>query len=142
MRISNCGWKHVLVASLVLLWSVGANAQRPESRGSAKVEPALFNPFDVGLSRLQLNPFGSFEISPSAATSVGSSAASSSSAAQPSTTGRPDGVPVGPVRRPITPPGHRSPFQPPGPPHDPPGPPHDPPGPPSNPPPTNPPGRR
>ena len=139
MRISARRWTSVLVTNLMLVWGAAANAQQPASRGSVKVEPRFFNPFDVGVSSLQLNAFGSFEIKPSTASPLGSIAAAS--AAPTSMSGNQAGVPVGPVRRPITPPPFRSPFMPGRPPFDPPGPPFDPPGPPSDRPPFDPPGR-
>jgi len=135
MRISARRWTSVLVTSLMLVWGAAANAQQPASRGSVNVEPRFFNPFDVGVSSLQLNAFGSFEIGPSTASPLGSTAAVSSLAAPTSMSADQAGVAVGPVRRPITPPPFRSPFKPPGrPPFDPPGRPpfDDPPGPPSD----------
>jgi hypothetical protein len=140
MRILACRW-NVFVTGLMLVWGAAANAQKPASAGSANVQPRPFNPFDVGVNRLQLNVFGSFEITQSTASSPGSTRAASSSPAPASNGGNQGGLAVGAVRRPNNPPPSRSPFKPPRP-HDPPGPPHDPPGPPSERPPVDPPGHR
>jgi hypothetical protein len=141
MRISACKWTNVLVTGLILAWGAAANAQQPASRSSVNVQSPFFNPFDVGVSRLQLDMFGSFEIRQSTASSLGSATAASSSSATASKGGNQAPLAVGAVRRPKTPPPFRSPFKPPRP-HDPPGPPHDPPGPPSDRPPVDPPGQQ
>ena len=141
MKISACRWTSVLGTGLVLIWGVAANAQQPAPRSSVNAQPQFFNPFDVGVSRLQLNMFGSVEVRQSTASSLASTAAASSSSAPTSRGADQAGVAVGAVRRPKNPPPSRSPFKPPRP-HDPPGPPHDPPGPPSDRPPVNPPGHR
>lgn len=142
MRISACKWTNVIVTGLMLAWGAAAYAQQPAPRGSVNVRSPFFNPFDVGVSRLQLDMFGSFEIGQSTASLPDSTlAAGSSSSATTSKGGDQALVAMGKVRSPKKPPKPRSPHKPPHP-HDPPGPPHDPPGPPSDPPPVDPPGRR
>lgn len=142
MKISACKWTNVLVTGLMLAWGAAANAQQPTSRGSVNVRSPFFNPFDVGVSRLQLDMFGSFELRQPTASSLDSTLAAASSASARASRGRDQArVASGRVRRPHTPPPFRSPFKPPRP-HDPPGPPHDPPGPPSDPPPVDPPGHQ
>ena len=139
MKCNPCKWLTVFAAFVVALVAVGvAEAQDTNTIGSVKVQPRFFNPFDVGPSRLALNPFGSFEVVQSNAASLDSPTAASSSPVLIADRG----IPVNRVRPPFTPPPFRSPFFPPGrPPFDPPGPPFDPPGPPPNAPPFDPPGR-
>ena len=134
MKISACKWTNVLVAGLMLAWGAAANAQQPAPRASVNVRSPFFNPFDVGVSRLQLDMFGSFELRQPTVSSLGSAAAVSSVRAPASTGGDQALVAVGAVRKANTPPPRRSPHKPPHP--------HDPPGPPPDRPPVNPPGQR
>jgi hypothetical protein len=54
----------IVIAATSLLISIGAAgfAQDAATRGSVRPQSRVFNPFDIGQSRLTLNPFGSFEV--------------------------------------------------------------------------------
>jgi hypothetical protein len=112
----------------------GANAaddsSTPATRGTVKVQPRFFNPFNVGISRLSIDPFGIFTLSEPAASAQmnpfaigGGSAESSSSATTTTTVQAQDATISAPltstlllspqlVRPPFVPP-DRSPFRPP-----------------------------
>ena len=138
MRSTTLKWCSAAVAALLLTAGTVVHAQEAATRGSAKVEPRFFNPFNVGPSRVSLNPFGSFDVRPTTASTL---ASTPSAAPSPARVGDPPGFAVRAAVRPSFVPPRRSPFRPPGrPPFDPPGPPFDPPGPPPGTPPFDPPG--
>ncbi|HEY4234042.1 MAG TPA: hypothetical protein VGM76_11485 [Lacipirellulaceae bacterium] len=92
----------------------GANAAdeplTPATRGTVKVQPRFFNPFNIGVSRLSIDPFGMFTLTEPAATANpfaiggGSAAAITSSATTTSTTTTQaqDASTAGPVTTPLT----------------------------------------
>lgn len=57
-----------LALALTAAWSAAADAQQPSrtQRGSVKVQPRFFNPFDVSRTRLTMDRFGNFSISDAA----------------------------------------------------------------------------
>jgi hypothetical protein len=117
-------------------WSAAAQELAPSTtRGTAKVQIRYFNPFDVGSSRLTMDPFGFFTVqrasvspfSMTGSSAVGSSAAATSNTSSDSSTAAaPTGlatsaevldpgaqtIAVGAARPPFRPP-VRSPFRPP-----------------------------
>jgi hypothetical protein len=60
---------------------MSVQAQTAGTRGSVKVRPRFFNPFDIGTSRLTLNPFGVIVFSQPASGSLAASATAAASAA-------------------------------------------------------------
>jgi hypothetical protein len=93
----------------------------PATRGTVKVAPRFFNPFEVGISRFAIDPFGGFTVTtPTAVTSLtqlssgGGAAATSSSTAQTAVVTAAPPIMVSPLaaRPPFVPP-DRSPFRPP-----------------------------
>jgi hypothetical protein len=76
----------VLVVTLAMActWDAAALAQDQPARGTVKVRSRFFNPFEVGQSRLTINPFGVFTVtnvspfvSPTVASPAGSDGANS-----------------------------------------------------------------
>jgi len=104
------------ISALVALFSAGGVAafgqDAPTARGSVKVRPRFFNPFDVGTSRLTLNPFGVFSFAQPTSLTVPAAAADTSLKAEPTPTDGSLGVSTSIVRPPFRPP-VRSPFRPP-----------------------------
>ena len=101
-----------IILAAALFGSVVAAAQAqnaPASRGSVKVRPRFFNPFDVGASQITLNPFGVFNfVQPTFGAPAAASAASASADTEESTAVA-TGISVRPSFRPPV----RSPFRPP-----------------------------
>lgn len=110
--------------AVVAVWSalVGTYADTvyaqvaPATRGTVKVRPRFFNPFDVNVSRLTLNPFGIFAfVEPSGTSAAAASTTATTSAALTvlETSGSSDpGIATNAVRPPYRPP-FRSPWRPP-----------------------------
>jgi hypothetical protein len=114
---------HLLSALLVALagaWQEAALAQElpAATRGTVKVRSRVFNPFEVGQSRLTINPFGVFTLTeaPSPAPPAGSvdgpAVIGPAASATNSVIGPEDGFATNAVRPPFRPP-VRSPFRPP-----------------------------
>jgi hypothetical protein len=111
--------KRLLSISAVIIVLFSANAvavqaqDAPVSRGTVKVRPRFFNPFDTGTSRLTLNPFGVFSFAQPTSLSVPLAVATTSSAKNdPVLTEGSLGVSTSAPRPPFRPP-VRSPFRPP-----------------------------
>jgi hypothetical protein len=93
--------------------ALSAHAQEaPRSRGSVKVRPRFFNPFDVGGTRFTLTPFGFFTFGDPAPLDPAPAGAPTPPTAQPADPGESLAVGAGGVRPPFRPP-VRSPFRPP-----------------------------
>ena len=92
----------------------------PATRGTVKVAPRFFNPFEVGISRFSLNPFGGFTVTaPTTVASLTQSSSGGGAAATSSVTAQTAVVTSPPIvvsslagRPPFVPP-DRSPFRPP-----------------------------
>jgi hypothetical protein len=100
---------------LLIVSAASVHAQEPSrSRGTVKVRPRFFNPFDVGGPRFTLSPFGIFTFNPRglAAGPLDPVPAGSPPVAQPADSGETLAVGAGGVRPPFRPP-VRSPFRPP-----------------------------
>ncbi len=99
---------------LLILSAASAQAQEPSrSRGTVKVRPRFFNPFDVGGARFTLSPFGFFTFAtPELAAGPLDPVPAGAPAAQPADSGETLAVGAGGVRPPFRPP-VRSPFRPP-----------------------------
>jgi hypothetical protein len=100
---------------LLSLSAASSHAQEPtRSRGSVKVRPRFFNPFDVGGPRFTLSPFGIFILDPQGLITgpLDPVPAGAPPTAQSDESGETLGVGAGGVRPPYRPP-VRSPFRPP-----------------------------
>ncbi|HJQ82269.1 MAG TPA: hypothetical protein VJ828_20065 [Lacipirellulaceae bacterium] len=106
----------LLAVGLALVAMGASNAEAQDasrSRGSVKVRPRFFNPFDVGGGRFTLSPFGFFTVGvPSAAPAPLDPAPAGAPTAQPADSGDTLAFGAGGVRPPFRPP-VRSPFRPP-----------------------------
>ena len=105
----------VLVGTALLTMSaVTAEAQEASrTRGSVKVRPRFFNPFDVGGARFTLSPFGFFTFGePAASPAPLDPVPAGAPTVQPADSGDSLAVGAGGVRPPFRPP-IRSPFRPP-----------------------------
>lgn len=109
--------QRLLVTSAAVVALLGAHGavhgqDAPVSRGTVKVQPRFFNPFDVGPSRLTLNPFGIFSFAQPSSLPVPVAAVDSPAKVDPVLTEGSLGVSASVPRPPFRPP-VRSPFRPP-----------------------------
>jgi hypothetical protein len=101
------------IFAIALLFSASAvavEAQDAGRRGSPRVRPRFFNPFELESSRLTLNPFGIIAFAQASPVPVAAAAAAASSAAVEDS-GPAAGISAG-IRPPFRP-DVRSPFRPP-----------------------------
>jgi hypothetical protein len=108
-----------MASAMLVAWAVGVHAQDYLlAQPSARSRPAVFNPFEVGPSRVTLNPFGVFRVAdvtpfanPFTTRPAASSAAGGGGAASSSSTANDPPIFLM-VRPPYVPP-PRSPWRPP-----------------------------
>jgi hypothetical protein len=103
------------ILAIAVLFSASAIAVEAQdaarSRGSVRVRPRFFNPFDVGASRITLNPFGIIAFAQAETSSGVSTPAPAAVSSSVEDSGPAVGVSAG-IRDPFRPP-VRSPFRPP-----------------------------
>jgi hypothetical protein len=100
----------IAIAVLFSATAVAVEAQDAGRRGSPRVRPRFFNPFELESNRLTLNPFGIIAFAQASPVSVAASTAAATSASVEDS-GAVTGISAG-IRPPFRP-DVRSPFRPP-----------------------------